>query len=57
MRRPNPLSEILEASMVQAEPMLDTEWPAGEVLLQEARQPEPAYVPRLSVAKVSAASH
>jgi hypothetical protein len=50
MRKPNPLSEILESSMLQSEPMMDTEWPAAEVVLTETRPTEthrPAYAPRL----------
>jgi hypothetical protein len=49
MRKPNPLSEILESSMLQAEPMLDTEWPAGEVVLEAPKPERPGYAPRLSI--------
>jgi hypothetical protein len=54
MRQPNPLREILESSMLQAEPMLDTEWPAGDVVLSQPVVPEraPAYAPRVSVSRL-----
>lgn len=36
MRTPNPLSEILDATLRREEPLMDTDWPAGdqELLLQ-----------------------
>lgn len=39
MRRANPLHEILEAAMKREEPLLDTEWPAGDLLLAGAETP------------------
>jgi len=42
MRTTNPLRDILELAMRREEPLLDTEWPAGEFTLHPAeRKPEP----------------
>ncbi|MBI2077502.1 MAG: hypothetical protein HYT80_03900 [Euryarchaeota archaeon] len=42
MRTTNPLRDILELAMRREEPLLDTEWPAGEVALHhDDRKPEP----------------
>lgn len=41
MRTTNPLRDILETAMRREEPLLDTEWPAGDVALHlEERKPE-----------------
>jgi len=43
MRTTNPLQEILERAMTREEPLLDTEWPAGDFALHvEDRKPEAA---------------
>lgn len=54
MRKPNPLSEILDSVLLKEEPLLDTEWPAGELLLPESPVLEGPYAsaaigPRLRV--------